>query len=126
LFDLFILANIMKLIKSIVTPLFADQSATQVHNLTPQEFWQIKETQHPVIIDVRTLEEVQQGYIEGALHIPLANVEQIKTQVPDKDQLIILYCRSGHRASVAEEYLEKAGYTQVYNAGGLNALLCAK
>jgi len=73
-------------------------------------------------IDVRTKEEYDQGYIEGALLVPLDTLMREEyDQLPEKDQVILVYCRSGNRSRTASQLLVKAGYTQVYDFGGINS-----
>jgi phage shock protein E len=72
-----------------------------------------------VIIDVRTKTEYQEGHLEEALLIPFDQIEnRISKSVPSKETPILVYCRSGNRATIAKESLEKLGYAQVYNLGG--------
>ena len=76
--------------------------------------------QDALIIDVRTLEEWQQGHLKNATLMPLDQLtRQITEQEISKDQQILLYCRSGNRAGKAQKLLEQLGYTQVLNLGGL-------
>jgi len=71
-------------------------------------------------IDVRSVGEYQSGHIESAANIPHNQItEKIAELQLDKDTPILLYCRSGRRASVAQEALEKLGYSNVTNIGGL-------
>lgn len=73
-----------------------------------------------VWIDVRTKAEHQQSNIEGDPLIPHTEiVAGVSEQYPDKDTEINLYCRSGNRAGIAKSSLEKAGYTNVNNMGGI-------
>jgi phage shock protein E len=77
----------------------------------------------PVIIDVRSQEEWDQGHIEGAVRITHTEIaEKIAGTVKDKSTPITLYCRSGRRAGQAKAELEKLGYTKVENAGGYEEL----
>jgi phage shock protein E len=74
----------------------------------------------PVIIDVRTETEWNNGHIEGAILIPYETIgERIGTVVKDKFNRIYLYCRSGRRSGIAKETLEKMGYKDVLNLGSL-------
>ena len=72
------------------------------------------------ILDVRTAAEYNEGHIPGAINIPN---EAIGTdaipELPDKDQLILVYCRSGNRSKQASEKLVKLGYTNVVEFGGI-------
>lgn len=74
------------------------------------------------ILDVRTAQEYSEKHIPGAINI--AN-ESIGTEdipeLPDKDQLILVYCRSGNRSKQASEKLVKLGYTNIVEIGGINS-----
>ena len=75
-----------------------------------------------IILDVRTQEEYEAAHIPGAICIPN---ETIGTgdipELPDKDQLILVYCRSGNRSKQASEKLAKQGYTNIVEFGGINS-----
>ena len=74
-----------------------------------------------IILDVRTPEEFAEKHIPGAINV--AN-ETIGTdeipELPDKDQLILVYCRSGNRSKKASEKLVRLGYTNIVEFGGIN------
>ena len=72
-----------------------------------------------VIIDVRTIEEYSDGHIEGAVNIPLDDINDI-VNLYDKDKLIMIYCRSGNRSNKAANILDDLGYRNVYDFGGIN------
>ena len=73
-----------------------------------------------IIIDARTQEEYDQGHIPGAILIPEYEIaDRAKTELPDKNQLILVYCRSGRRSKIAAEALVKLGYTNVKEFGGI-------
>ena len=73
-----------------------------------------------LIIDVRTRPEYDTGHISGAILIPYDVIgEQVADHTTDKQQQIVLYCRSGRRAGIAQQQLRKMGYEHVENAGGL-------
>lgn len=74
-----------------------------------------------VILDVRTLEEYDEKHIPGAVIIPNETIkkEPLK-ELPDLEQEILVYCRSGNRSRQAAEKLVEAGYTNVYDFGGIN------
>ena len=75
-----------------------------------------------IILDVRTQEEYETAHIPGAICIPN---ETIGTgdipELPDKDQLILVYCRSGNRSKQASEKLAKQGYINIVEFGGINS-----
>lgn len=73
-----------------------------------------------VLVDVRTQEEYNQGYIEGAKLLPVDKLETLApVELPDLDQVIFLYCRSGNRSGAAARILETLGYTKIYDFGGI-------
>ena len=74
----------------------------------------------PLVIDVRSLEEVKTGIIQDAIHIEWTQIDkEINDIYVTKDQPIYLYCRSGNRSGKATVILEKIGFTNVINAGGI-------
>ena len=73
-----------------------------------------------IIIDARTTEEFAEGHIENAILIPEYEIaDRAEKELPDKDQLILVYCRSGRRSKIASEELVKLGYTNVKEFGGI-------
>ena len=73
-----------------------------------------------IILDVRTTEEYSEKHIPGAINIPNETIgtEDIP-ELPDKEQLILVYCRSGNRSKQASEKLVKLGYTNIVEFGGI-------
>ena len=75
-----------------------------------------------ILLDVRTKGEYESGYIQGAINIPLSDIdEKIISFLPDKSQMILVYCRSGNRSREASDKLSKLGYSNVLEIGGINA-----
>lgn len=73
-----------------------------------------------VIVDARTVEEFNEGHIEGAVLIPEYEIsERAENELPDKNQLILVYCRSGRRSKIAAQALADLGYTNVKEFGGI-------
>ena len=73
-----------------------------------------------IIIDARTQEEYDEGHIPGAILIPEYEIaDRAEKELPDKDQMILVYCRSGRRSKIAAEELVKLGYTNVKEFGGI-------
>lgn len=74
-----------------------------------------------IILDVRTAEEFAEKHIPNAINIPNETIgnEEIE-ELPDKNQLILVYCRSGNRSKQASEKLVALGYTNIYEFGGIN------
>ena len=71
------------------------------------------------LIDVRSGQEYEEGHLNGAINIPLFNIEkEIGNVVRNKNDIIILYCSSGNRSKEAKMILENLGYQEVYNLKG--------
>lgn len=70
------------------------------------------------LVDVRTPEEFSGGYIPGAININLQELQQKLSRIPT-DKPVIVYCRSGNRSAFAANILKQAGYTEVYDLGGI-------
>ena len=75
-----------------------------------------------IILDVRTKAEYDSGHIPGAICIPNETIGSTDIpELPDKDQLILVYCRSGNRSKQAAGKLAKLGYTNIVEFGGIHA-----
>ena len=73
-----------------------------------------------IILDTREQNEFDEGHIPGAILIPYTEIESKgEEMLPDKDKLILVYCRSGRRSKIAAESLSKLGYTNVKEFGGI-------
>ena len=71
-----------------------------------------------ILIDVRTPSEYQYGHLEKAVNIPFNKIEEdIKYFAPNKEQTLVVYCKSGSRARIAEKKLKEMEYKNVINAG---------
>ena len=95
--------------------------ANTYRRITMQEAVEMMEKEENyIILDVRTHEEFAAGHIPGAIVIPNETIgtEEIP-QLPDKDQLIMVYCRSGNRSRQASDKLVKLGYTNIVEFGGI-------
>ena len=117
---------------SIATSVFGASScsAEETANPIPEGYRQISQEEAQkmmqtekdyILLDVRTPEEYAEGHIPGAIcishdAIPTDNIPEL----PDKDQLIMIYCRSGRRSKLAAEQLVKQGYTNIVEFGGIN------
>ena len=89
--------------------------------ITQEQAKQLMDTQNNyVILDVRTEEEYNEGHIPGAILIPdYEIVERAEKELVDKNQLILVYCRSGRRSKLAAERLAWLGYKNVKEFGGI-------
>ena len=73
-----------------------------------------------VILDVREQSEFDEGHIFGAVLIPYTEIEErAENELSDKDETILVYCRSGRRSKIAAEKLSELGYTNVLEFGGI-------
>ena len=97
-----------------------DQGAVYV-NITAEEAKQIMDSEEGyIILDVRTQEEYDGGHIPGAIVISHEEIaEKAEEALTDKDQLILVYCRSGRRSKLAAEALVELGYTNIKEFGGI-------
>jgi len=89
--------------------------------ITMQEAVELMEKEdNYLILDVRTEQEYAAGHIPGAIVVPNETIgtEEI-AQLPDKEQLIMVYCRSGNRSKQASDKLVKLGYTNIVEFGGI-------
>ena len=74
-----------------------------------------------IILDVRTQEEYDEKHILNAICIPNETIgTEPPAELPDKEQLILVYCRSGNRSKQASEKLAAMGYTNIKEFGGIN------
>lgn len=81
---------------------------------------QMAEEDNFILLDVRTPEEFADGHIPGAINIPNENIgENDIAELPDKEQRIYVYCRSGNRSKQASAKLVNLGYTNVVEIGGI-------
>ena len=90
-------------------------------NITAEEAKKIMDSQEGyLILDTRTQAEFDEGHIPGAILIPYDTItEKAETMLTDKNQLILVYCRSGRRSKLAAEALVKLGYTNIKEFGGI-------
>ena len=90
-------------------------------NITAEEARKLMDSEKDrIILDVRSREEYDQGHIPGAILIPDTEIEaKAADLLPDKDQLILVYCRSGRRSELAAQSLADLGYTNIREFGGI-------
>ena len=102
--------------------LFGCSSKANYHQIDGQSALDMmnNETDY-LIIDVRTESEYQQGHIKNAINIPNESIDESVSEIlTDKDQLLLVYCRSGNRSKQASEKLAKLGYSNIYEFGGIS------
>lgn len=90
-------------------------------NITAKEAKELMDTETDyTILDVRTEDEYAAGHITGAILIPDYEIEErAEQELTDKEQLILVYCRSGRRSKLAAETLAGLGYSNVKEFGGI-------
>ena len=100
----------------------AEQKSTYRQITMDKAVTMMEEESDYIILDVRTPAEFSERHIPGAMNIPNETIgtEEIP-ELPDKEQLILVYCRSGNRSKQASEKLVRLGYTNVAEFGGINA-----
>ena len=90
-------------------------------NITAEEAKKIMDSEEGyIILDTRTQEEYDEAHIPGAIVIPHDEItDRVEEELTDKDQLLLVYCRSGRRSKLAAEALVKLGYTNIKEFGGI-------
>ena len=90
-------------------------------NITAEQAKDIMDSrENYIILDVRTQDEFDETHIPGAILIPHDKIkEKAEDLLTDKDQLILVYCRSGRRSKLAAEALVELGYTNIKEFGGI-------
>ena len=99
----------------------ADQEGAEYTSITMEDAKEIfQEKGDYLTVDVRRADEFAEGHIPGAINI--ANEDIVSSEpaeLPDKDQVIYVYCRSGNRSKQASEKLAAMGYTNIVEFGGI-------
>ena len=112
----------LALLLALVLLLTACAQAASYEQITQEEAKQIMDTTNGyILLDTRPGEEYDQSHIPGALLIPHTEIaDRAEEELPDKDQVILVYCRSGNRSKQASEVLAELGYTNVKEFGGIH------
>ena len=88
--------------------------------ISQDEAKRLMDEENCIVLDVREQSEYEEGHIENAVLLPYTEIEQRAEQVlPDKDALILVYCRSGRRSKIGAQSLADLGYTNVKEFGGI-------
>ena len=104
------------------SPVKDEQKPAEYKHITQEEAKEMmaRDDGH-VIVDVRRQDEYDEGHIPGAILIPNESInDEPPEALPDYDQIILIYCRSGIRAGQASEKLAAMGYANIYEFGGIN------
>ena len=99
----------------------ADQEGAEYTSITMEDAKEIfQEKGDYLIVDVRRADEFAEGHIPGAINIANEDILSAEpAELPDKDQVIYVYCRSGNRSKQASEKLAAMGYTNIVEFGGI-------
>ena len=84
------------------------------------EAMEIYKRNNALLIDVRTPEEYREKHIDGAINIPIYEIDNIKNEIIDSNKVILLYCKTGKRSKLVKQILMQNGYKNVYT---FNAML---
>ena len=97
------------------------KETSEYQRISMDEAVELMETEENyIILDVRTPEEFSEAHIPGAVNVPNETIGSDEIpELPDKDQMILVYCRSGNRSRQASEKLAEQGYTNVLEFGGI-------
>ena len=107
---------------TMIKVLSSAEKETLYIKLTPEQAKEIiDEGEEFILLDVRTEEEYEESRIPGALLIPDFEIEiRVQNEIPDKNTVILVYCRSGRRSEKVSLQLIELGYTSVFDIGGIN------
>jgi len=97
------------------------ETSSEYKKITASQAYDMMNEKEVTVVDVRTKSEYEKGHIKDAILIPNETIDSaLPTQLPDKNAIILVYCRSGRRSREAAEKLIKLGYKNVYDFGGIN------
>ena len=90
--------------------------------ITREEAKEMMDTQEVIILDVREQDEYDSGHIPGAVLLPVGTIDETTAAevIPEKNSMVLVYCRSGNRSKTASSTLAALGYTNIYEFGGIN------
>ena len=99
------------------------ESSAGYQQITAEEAKEMIDTlDDEIILDVREQEEYDTKHIPDAILLPVGMIDEDTAEgvIPEKDSVVLVYCRSGNRSKTAYNKLAQLGYTQVYEFGGIN------
>ena len=97
-------------------------AADGYQQITQEEAKEMMDNQEVIILDVREQDEYDSGHIPGAVLLPVGTIDETTAAevIPEKDAMVLVYCRSGNRSKTASSTLAGLGYTNIYEFGGIN------
>lgn len=109
----------LSLVLLVCISLWGCSSNVKYETIDAKKAKEMMENEVVIILDVRTSNEFNEGHIENAINIDSSQIEKA-VDLFEKDQTILVYCRSGNRSKKAAKQLAKLGYTNVFDFGGIN------
>jgi phage shock protein E len=111
--------NLNNMIALLILVLFSTFAQADIKTIEPQNVLKLIEThQAPLILDVRSAKEFDQGHIPGAINISYQDLSKSQKLNAYKELDIIIYCRSGRRARIAANILQEKGFKKLYDLHG--------
>ena len=106
----------------VLTGCTAQEAEPAYRQITQEEAKKMMDTQEVMVLDVREQEEFDAGHIPGAVLLPVGTIteETAAAVIPERDTVVLVYCRSGNRSKTASAALAELGYANVYEFGGIN------
>lgn len=96
------------------------EKSAEYRKITAKEAYEKIQAGGVTVVDVRTKAEYDEGHIQGAILLPNENIgSTVPNELPEKDAVILVYCRSGRRSREAADKLLSLGYRKVYDFGGI-------
>ncbi len=94
----------------------------QYRQISQEEAKRMMDNQEVIILDVREQSEFDAGHIPEAVLLPVGSITESSAAavIPQKDSVVLVYCRSGNRSKTASQALVDIGYTGIYEFGGIN------
>ena len=96
-----------------------EKPAAAYKQISMEEAAELMGNEGVLLVDVRTRAEFDSGHIPGAICIPVESISSPPAQLPDTEQTILIFCRSGNRSKQAAEKLAAMGYTNIIECGGI-------
>ncbi|MGB3725844.1 MAG: rhodanese-like domain-containing protein [Glaciecola sp.] len=109
--------RMFKVLLLVITTMLASQALAKVDDISVQAFSELASNER-LLLDVRTPGEYASGYIADAVNMPVGQLPSTFNKIKDKQQTIVVYCRSGRRAANAIEFLQSQGFTNVSHLEG--------
>ncbi len=81
---------------------------------------QCRNTKGAILLDVRTKEEYGEGHISGSINVPVEEIQNVESAIPDQSVPVFVYCLRGGRAASAVKAMKALGYSDVHSIGGIS------